>query len=75
MPRSSTVQLKDFGHLPSQKCRSLHSEAIQTSSIEALSNKDSFIFLSLYKQRGSAGAVCIKTKQTPRHSPSPWTLL
>lgn len=69
MPRSSTVQSRDFGHLPSQKHRSLYSEAIQTSSIEALNNKDSFIFLNLYKQRASAGAVRIKTKQKTTTAP------
>lgn len=50
-----------------KKCRCLYSEAIPTSSIEALNNKDSSIFLNLYKQRPSAGAICIKTKQkTPQ---------
>lgn len=69
MPCSSTVQPRDFGHLPSQKRRSLYSEAIQTSSIEALNNKDSFIFLNLYKQRASVGAVCIKTNQKKKPQP------
>lgn len=53
-----------------KKSRSLYSEAIQTSSIEALNNKDSFIFLNLYKQRPPAGAVCIKTKQRNPTSPA-----
>lgn len=53
-----------------KKCRSLYSEAIQTSSIEALNNKDSFILLNLYKQRPSAGAVCIKTKQKNPTAPA-----
>ena len=63
MPPSSTVHSRDIGHLPSQKRRSLYSEAIQTSSNEALNNKDSFIFLNLYKKRASAGAVYSKAKQ------------